>query len=146
MLVRWRPRFGLAHSDEFDRFFDDMFQSGRGVGSSEDRAWMPCVDVAEKDSAYELKAELPGMKKEDIQVVFDDGELVLRGERKWEGEDQNGKYRRIEGRYGRFERRFALPEGVKADDVEAEYKDGILSVVLPKIEAPELKQIPVEIK
>jgi len=147
MLVRWKPRFGLARPDEFNRFFDDMFSFWKGSSpSSEERGWVPSVDVAEKDGGYQLRAELPGMSKDDIEVVFDDGELVLRGERKWSDEDKRENYHRVESRYGRFERRFALPEEVKSEDVRAEYKDGILNILLPKVEAPEPKQIPVEIK
>ncbi len=145
MLVRWKPRFGMSRADEFDRFFDDMFSVWPGAGS-DDRAWMPSVDVIEKNGDYQFKAELPGMKKEDIQVVFNDGELVIRGERKWEDEEKKENYRRVERRYGKFERRFALPVEVKSDDVKAEYKDGVLNIVVPKIEAPKPKQIAVEVK
>jgi HSP20 family protein len=135
----------MSRADEFDRFFDDMFNVWQGVGG-EDRAWMPSVDVIEKNGDYEFKAELPGMKKEDIDVVFDNGELVIRGERKWEDEEKKENYRRVERRYGKFERRFVLPEQVKSDEVKAEYEDGVLSVVVPKIEAPKPKQIAVEVK
>lgn len=150
MLVRWRPRFGLAsRPDEFDRligrFFDDAFRSWY-VSGGEDRAWSPNVDVVEQNGNYELRAELPGLKKQDIEVLFDDGELILRGERKWEDEDKKENYHRVERRYGKFERRFALPEEVKADEVKAEYRDGVLSVVLPKAEAPKPKQIPVRVE
>lgn len=144
-MVKWRPRFGMSRPDEFDRFFDDVFNVWRGSGG-ENRSWMPSVDVVEENGDYAFKAELPGMKKEDIDVLFDHGELVIKGERKWEDEDKKENYRRIERRYGKFERRFVLPDEVNSDDVRAEYKDGVLSVVVPKIEAPKPKQISVEVK
>jgi HSP20 family protein len=150
MLVRWRPRWGLAsRPDEFDRlvgsFFDDAFRSWYQSGG-EERAWSPSVDVLEENNHYELRAELPGIKKEDVEVFVDEGELVLRGERKWQDEEKKDNYRRIERRFGKFERRFGLPENVKPEDVKAEYKDGVLSIVVPKAELPKPKQIAVEIK
>ena len=149
MLVRWRPRYGLmSRPDDFDRMvgsiFDNAFRSWVGSGG-EDRAWAPSVDVVEENNHYELRAELPGMKKEEIEVLFDEGELVLRGERKFEDEEKKDNYRRVERRYGKFERRFSLPDEVEVDKVKAEYKDGVLSVVLPKAEVPEPKQIAVKI-
>jgi HSP20 family protein len=146
MLVRWKPRFGLAsRPEEFDRYFDEMFNWWRADERVE-RSWMPSVDVVEKNGDYQVQAELPGMKKEDIEVLFDNGELVIRGERKWQDEERKENYHRVERRYGKFERRFLLPENVNEQELKAEYKDGVLNVVIPKVQAPKPKQIPVEVK
>jgi len=149
MLVKWRPRFGLAaRPDEFDRimgrFFGDAFRSWDASGG-EDRAWSPSVDIVEENGSYDIRAELPGLKREDVEVFVDDGELVLRGERKWENEEKERSYHRLERRYGKFERRFVVPEGVRPEDLKAQYKDGILSVKVPKVEAQEPKKIPIQI-
>ncbi len=145
MLVKWRPRFAMSRPAEFDQFFDDVFNVWHGSGG-ENGAWMPSVDVVEEDGHFEFKAELPGMQKDGIEVVFDQGELVIRGERKWDDGEKKENYRRIERRYGKFERRFVLPDEVDSDSVKAEYGDGILSVSVPKLEAPKPKQIEVEIR
>ena len=81
---------------------------------------------------YAIKADLPDVKKEDVKVTFENGVLGIEGERRFEKEDKNKKYHRIERSYGKFVRRFALPTEVDGAKVKAEFKDGVLSVVLPK--------------
>lgn len=94
--------------------------------------WSPSVDISENDKEYVVKAELPEVKKEDIKVNVEDGTLCISGERKVEKEEKGTKFHRVERAYGRFERSFSLPDEADADKITSEYKDGILTVHLPK--------------
>ena len=99
------------------------------------------MDITEDDKEYIIKAELPEMKKEDVKVTVENGLLTIVGERKFEKEE-NKKYHRVECAYGRFARSFIVPDAVDADNVSAEFKDGVLKVHLPKSE----KNKPIEVK
>lgn len=139
-LIRWNPFRTLASLPlEVERFFEDF-------GLSNDTVWVPSVDVTETDDAYELKAELPGLKKEDIHVSVEDNVLCLKGEKKQESESKTKSVHRIERMYGKFERSFRLPNGVKANEIKAKYENGILTVRLPKSEEAKRKEIPVTIE
>jgi HSP20 family protein len=104
-------------------------------------AWNPSVDIFENDNEVVVKAELPGMEAKDIEVKLENNLLVLRGERRFEKEATKENYHRIEREYGTFSRSFSLPFAVNADKVAAEYKDGILKIVLPKREEVKPKAI-----
>ena len=106
--------------------------------------WTPRADVFEKDGAIVVKAELPGVNKEDIAITLDDGDLVIRGERKAEHEVKEDAYYRMERTYGSFQRRLALPAGVEPEKIEASYADGVLQVRIPK--PAECKPEPQQIK
>jgi HSP20 family protein len=95
--------------------------------------WAPRADVYEKDGDLMVKAELPGVKKEDIQVSMDDGDLVIKGERKVESEVKEENYYRKERTYGSFMRRLPMPEQAEADKIQAKYADGVLEVRIPKV-------------
>ena len=107
-------------------------------------AWSPLVDIAEDDKEYLVKAELPETKRDEIHVSVDDGVLTIRGERKIEHEEKNRKYHRVERAYGHFARSFALPEDSDGSRANAEFKDGVLKVHLPK--NPEAKPKSIDIK
>ncbi len=94
--------------------------------------WAPSVDIGENDKEYVVKAELPEVKKEDIEVNVEDGTLSITGERRVEKEETGMKFHRVERSYGRFERSFSLPDQADADKITSEYKDGILTIHLPK--------------
>jgi HSP20 family protein len=94
--------------------------------------WLPAVDIQESDTEYAVKADLPDVKKEDIKVELLDGMLTIEGERKKEKEEKGKKFHRVERQYGQFARRFVLPNEVDAANVKADFKDGVLSVQLPK--------------
>jgi HSP20 family protein len=115
-------------------------------GSVEDRYgdWAPPVDIFERGDDLVIRAELPGLKIEDIDIRVENGNLVLRGERKHEKETDDRKVYRLERVYGTFTRRFALPTSVDASKISAVYRIGVLEVVLPK--ADEAKERKVEIK
>src|SRR6266516_2168344 len=97
-------------------------------------AWNPSVDIFENDNDVVIKAELPGMNAKDIEVKLENNILVLKGERRFEKEAKEENYYRIEREYGSFSRAFSLPAAVNGDKVTAEYKDGVLTIVLPKKE------------
>lgn len=105
--------------------------------------WSPRVDISENDDAFMIQAELPDVKKEDVQVSLDKGVLTLRGERAQETEASGKKFLRIERHYGKFLRTFILPDNVDNEGISANYKDGILNLTLPK--RPESKQKAIEV-
>jgi HSP20 family protein len=107
--------------------------------------WEPLVDITEDDKEYLIKAELPEVKKEDVKVSVEDGVLTISGERKFEKEEKNKRYHRVERAYGSFVRSFTLPDVADADKVNAEFKDGVLKVHLPKSEKAKPKQIEVKV-
>ncbi len=139
----WRP-FEALHR-EIDRLFDDF---GGGFWRSPFRrsvfdleqfwrrepSWetAPAMDIAETEKAYEITAELPGMSESDVEVVASNGGLTIKGEKKEEKEEKKKDYYLSERRYGSFERRMQIPEGVDADKIEASFNKGVLTVTLPK--------------
>ncbi|HEV2354215.1 MAG TPA: Hsp20/alpha crystallin family protein [Puia sp.] len=104
----------------------------------------PSVDISETPQQYNIRAEIPGMKKEDIKISINKNCLSLSGEKKEEKKTDGEKFHRMESYYGSFQRSFVLPDGIKADKVEANFRDGVLSVTVPKSE--ETKEKTVEIK
>jgi HSP20 family protein len=107
--------------------------------------WAPSVDVSETDGEYQIKAEIPDVKKEDVKVTLEDGVLTIQGERKHEKEEKGRKYHRVERSYGSFARSFTLPDLVDEENVKAEFKDGVLSLQLPKSEKAKPKAIEVKV-
>jgi len=107
--------------------------------------WLPPVDIEENDREYILKAELPGMKKEEVKLTVEGGTLSISGERKAEKEEKDKKYHRMERSYGAFQRSFTLPEGALAEKISAEFKDGVLLVHLPKDETAKPQAIEVKV-
>ncbi len=107
--------------------------------------WSPTVDIEENDDAYKIKAEMPGVKKNDMEVNYDNGILTIKGEKSEEKIEDRGKVHRTECSYGSFARSFSLPEGVKEDKINASYKDGILLLTIPKAEEKKPRSIAVDI-
>jgi HSP20 family protein len=142
-LQGWRPFEGLRR--EIDHLFEDFDRgflrpparrSGFDIGPLWGRAarWEaePAVDIVEKEKAYEITAELPGMDEKNIEVKLSNGGLTIRGEKQEEREEKRRDYYLHERNFGAFERSFTLPEGVDADKIEASFKKGVLTVTLPK--------------
>lgn len=123
--------------------------SRKTLASGDDKSfevgdWMPVVDIDETEDAFVIKAELPGVEKEDVSVNIDKGILTIKGEKKTETEDK--KRHRVECSYGSFIRSFTLPQSINTNEVEAEYNNGILSLNIPKTEEAKPKEIEVKIK
>jgi HSP20 family protein len=138
-LVRWDP---FADVDTlFNRLMPGAFLRSPLApgGSGKKLEWSPSADISETDKEYVIRAELPAVKKEDVQVTLDQGMITIKGERKQQTEDKNEKFHRIESFYGSFERSFSLPENINADAIRCESKDGILSVHIPKTETQKQK-------
>jgi len=127
--------------ERLNRMFTDFY------GEAFSRAWVPAVDIYETD-AHEVvvKAELPDMKREDINLTFENGVLTLKGERKVQQEVKKENYQRIERRHGVFSRSFTLPNTVDAGKISASYKDGVLTIRLPQREEAKPKQIAVNVE
>ena len=132
------PFFSSEGSD-FDQLMAGFF---RPVGTSNElHDWRPAADVRETEEAFIVEAELPGMKKEDVSVTFEDGTLTLSGERKFEEETAGSNLRRVERSYGSFSRTFRLPREIDAEGVTANFRDGILTVNIPKTETAKPRSI-----
>ncbi len=143
-MRKWEPfRDMLNLRADMDRLFSSFFG-----GFPEDREglWAPLIDIEEDNENIVVKAELPGMNKNDIKVTVRDNMLVISGDRKQEKEIKDKTIHRIERSYGQFSRTITLPSAVDADKIKASYKDGVLAITLPKPEAMKPKQIDVEIK
>ena len=108
--------------------------------------WAPTVDIEENRDNFTIKAELPGVKKEDVSVSLEDSVLTIRGQKKYEKEEKDKKHHLVECSYGSFVRSFTLPANIKSDKIDANYKDGILSLTVPKAEESKPKQIEVKVK
>lgn len=139
-LIRWRPVRNMTHPVfDPDRFFNEF-----GLENwQSDTVWNPLVDLTENEKNYVVRAELPGLNKDDIKISYKDNVLVISGEKKQEKEEDESNYHRIERRYGKFQRMFRI-EDANADEIKAEYKDGILSVDLPKSEKAKPKEIAIK--
>jgi HSP20 family protein len=143
-LNTWSPFDRLTSiRDEMNRLFEGIPTMARDSGLFS--GWSPALDVYQDKDHVFVKAELPGMKKEDIEITLHDGLLTLSGERKHESENKEGDSFRSERFFGRFHRSVALPSAVDAGKVKASYKDGILTVTLPKAEEAKPKQIEVSV-
>ncbi|MDH5717920.1 MAG: Hsp20/alpha crystallin family protein [Spirochaetia bacterium] len=108
--------------------------------------WIPAVDIEETKDEFIIKAELPGVKKEDVNVSIENRVLTIKGEKKFEKEEKSNKHHLIEASYGSFVRSFTLPSNIKSDKIDAGYKDGILTLSVPKAEEAKPKQIEVKIQ
>ena len=128
--------------DEMDRLFDFAWPT-RDSGLFSD--WSPALDVHDEKDNFLVHVELPGMKKEDIEVSLHDGVLSVSGERKSEREQKEGETFRSERYFGKFQRSVSLPAAVDSNKVKASYKDGVLTIDLPKAEEAKLKQIAVSV-
>lgn len=145
MLTPWSGFDRLSDlRNEIDRLFEAPL-SELGRVSSVFGGWTPAIDVVEDKDNVIVRAELPGMKKEDIEVTLHEGTLSIAGERKSERKSEESGVCRSERFFGRFQRAVTLPSAVAGDRVKADYKDGILTVTLPKTEEAKPKQIDVSV-
>ena len=143
-IVRWDPFSDMVQfRDEVGRWFDALDKKGEGKKAA---VWAPDVDIKETDHDVQLKADIPGMKKEDIDISVDEDQLIIKGERKFEKEEKDKDFVRVERSYGSFYRSFNIGVPVKSDQIKASYKDGVLDVVIPKAEAKKPKKIEDEVK
>ncbi len=145
-LIKWDPFRELEDvSNRLNRVF------GRPLSRMEPNEmftvadWTPSADISETETAYLIKAEIPGVNKEDVKVTIQDGMLTIQGERKMEKEEKDKKFHRIERSYGSFMRSFRVPDDADESAVKAEFKDGVLNVTLSKTAKPKPKSINVSV-
>ncbi len=146
-LVKWNPEREMnLLQRQVNRLFDDFFGGPLVSGERNLTAWDPVVDIREDTDAYFVHAELPGVKKEEIRITMQDNLLTIRGEKKQELEKKESNYHRIERSFGSFERSFTLPATVKTDKVDANFADGVLTIVLPKTEEAKPREISLKVR
>lgn len=143
-LTTRRPMRNLFNfHNEMGRIFGDVFGSQEGGTDTEETYWIPTVDISETENGYEIRAELPGVSEDDVNVSVTDNLLTVKGEKRQEAETEGKNYHRVERRYGSFQRRFTLPSEVATDDIKAEFTDGVLTLSIPKPETVKPTEIPI---
>ncbi len=154
-LIRWNPSHDLmpltgdllGMQRDINRMFDTFFRGGMSDEGDQFRgAWAPAIDLAEYDREYQVRVELPGVNKEDVKITMQGNILTIRGEKKPDGEQEPTQMYRSERWFGAFQRSFTLPTSVRNDKIEANYRDGILTISLPKAEEAIPKSIEVKLK
>ena len=125
------------------KFYSPFFAPLRVRTDADTYNWTPSVDISETDDNFEVRAELPGVAKDDLHVSVKDNLLTLSGEKRQEEVDDTQNHRRVERRYGSFQRRFTLPPDVAADDIKADYTDGVLTLSIPKPETAKPTEVPI---
>lgn len=145
-LVRWEPFDGLTKmQSRINALFDEVFDRANGHAQAYPGMWGPPVDILESRDSYLIRAELPGMKKEEISVEFKEGALTLSGEKKFEEPAEGVTYHRSERASGKFARSFHLPQTIKQDGINATFRDGILEIHVPKADEAKPKQIAISV-
>jgi len=137
-ITRWEPVGDFSNlARNMERFFDEVW--GRPQRRSEEAgslrgAWIPAVNILEKKDSIDITVEMPGVDAKDVEVTIENGVLSLRGERKFEAASEGETYHRVESAFGMFERRFTLPPAVDSNKIDARFKNGIMTIHLPKRE------------
>ena len=145
-LKDWDP---VRELEEFQNRLGSYFgrgAAGRKEGELSATEWSPLVDILEDDREFLIKADLPDVKREDVHVMIENHVLIIRGERRPEASDKGKRYHRSERSYGTFARSFVVPETIKAADIQAEYKDGLLKIHLRKGDGAKPKEIEVKVE
>jgi len=142
-LIKYTPFADFETFPAGLRAFQDSVN--RLLAEPNGRPWVPPVDIKETENELIVKADIPDVDMKDIDVRMENGALTIRGERKFESKKDEGGWHRVERSYGTFERVFTLPETVEAEGVKADYKNGTLTVTLPKKEVAKPKQIKVQV-
>lgn len=139
-LTPWEP---LRELDDFFRNYSGL--AGRSLLRGDARNWSPTANISETDKEYLIKAELPEVKREDIKVTLENGVITLSGERKQEKETKDENEIRVESLYGNFSRSFSLPENIDVNNVQAESKDGVLRIRIPKTGPSKPKSVSINV-
>jgi HSP20 family protein len=151
-IIRFNPVRDLLNVErEFNRMFR-TFENRLGVPKEEDSengyenaVWMPLTDIYEDKDGFRIEADLPGMKKDDVKISIKEGKLSISGERNQEKETKDAKCHRVERTYGKLYRSFNLPKEIKEDKIKAEFKDGQLTITIPKAEEVKPKEIDIKV-
>jgi HSP20 family protein len=144
-LIRWEPF--TAMDEMFTRFPSLLGRWPRVSGNGEANLdWAPSVDISESGQEYLIRATLPAVKKDDVEITVEDGTLTLSGERRQKEEQKDEKFHKVESLYGSFSRSFALPDAIDADAIRAESKDGVLTIHVPKTKAEAKKPTTIKVQ
>lgn len=144
-ISRWEPFRGISTlHDQVNRLFNETVLRGQGEDSAL-TTWSPAVDIYETENELVVKADLPDVSEKDIDVRVENNLLTIRGERKFEKSLSEDNYLRVERSYGTFSRSFSLPNTVNAEAIHAEYKNGVLTVTMPKREESKPRQVKVAV-
>lgn len=135
-LVRSRSNNLRTLQREIDRVFDSFFPTRHTEETEESSkaVWAPRVDLSETDNLYRIELDVPGMNRDDINISYQDNQLTVSGERREETTEEDSDYVRVERSFGHFYRSFRLPKTINADDIEASYNNGVLTIDVPKAE------------
>jgi len=142
-ITRWEP---FREMEDMFRQYSPFFARALRRNGGEGAAWSPVADITETDKEYLIKAELPEVKKEDVHITLDNGIITITGERRMEKEQKEANEIRVESFYGTFARSFSLPDDIDAGAIQAEQKDGVLKVRIPKTPAAAPKKIAIDVK
>ncbi len=150
-LIRWNPLSDVSTGvremqRNISRIFDEFLADTKSGDDTNLFRWNPAIDVAEKEDRYIIEAEVPGMARDDLKITVSGDMLTLSGEKKQEKEEKKKNYHRSERLYGSFSRSFALPGGISSGRVDASYKEGVLTIVIPKSEESRKKETEIKIK
>lgn len=141
-MERWTPaREMAAWMNNWDRFFDEVF---RDLSPATQADWVPAIDIREEKDKYVVTADLPGLRKEDVEVTFENDVLTITGERKVQVEQNDSRLHRSERYFGRFSRALRFPGDARPDQISATFKDGVLEVTVPKSEEAKARKIQVQ--
>jgi HSP20 family protein len=146
-VIRWEPAREISSLQQevnrlFGTFFDAPTGAGNGIGA---RRWIPAMDLVEEGEQYVLRADLPGVREEDVKVELDDDVLTISGERKSEHEERRDGYHRIERASGSFSRSLTVPDGVDPERVQARFENGVLEVRVPKPEQRKPRRVAISV-
>ena len=147
-LVRWEPVRELTSlQNEMNRLFNTFFDTPAtpGNGGGVMRRWVPAMDLVESEDHFILRADLPGLSEEDVNIELEDNVLTVTGERKTEHEDKKEGYYRVERSFGQFRRSLTLPEGVDAEAIRASFDKGVLEVRIPKPEEHKPRRVAISV-
>jgi HSP20 family protein len=146
-LVRWEPVRELTSlQDEMNRLFNTFFDTPRPGGNGGTmRRWVPAMDLVETDDHFVLRADLPGLSEEDVNIEVEDNVLTVSGERKSEAQEQREGFYRVERSFGSFRRALTLPEGVDPEAVTAKFDKGVLEVRIPKPEQRKSRRVSIQV-
>ena len=141
-IVRWEPLRELnSLQSEMNRLFNTVFDTPSGTSGNVLRRWMPAMDLVESGDHFVLRADLPGMSEDDVNIEFEDGTLTVSGERKAEHEESNEGFHRVERSFGSFSRSLTLPQGIDPEAVTAGFDRGVLEIRIPKPEQRKPRKI-----
>jgi HSP20 family protein len=148
-LIRWEPARELQTiQQEMNRLFGTFFdapEGGNGGNGGTLRRWIPAMDLVEEDEHFVLRADLPGVREEDVNIELEDNVLTISGERRAEHEDRKEGYYRVERAVGRFARSLTLPEGIDPERIEAKFENGVLTVRIPKPEEHRPRRVAINV-